>query len=197
MRFRMAGGRCAGVCSPPRLITTSRAPIKLEAVLANENVLRSGNYNVRFRVWGPEGIAWDHPSSFVIPEARSGEDGPLAVPVLSKDVTIEGPAGAYKLIPYIEEGAAPPESEWEFYLTDPASLPRLNQHLRLWGIPDSVEAWLKSHGASTEAFKGAAPDRREVILVEMYPKRRRRRLERARDAARQRKFSRVPVPVRI
>jgi hypothetical protein len=140
-------------------------PIKLEAVLANEDVLRAGNYRVRFRVWGPEGIAWDHPSSFDIAEVRSGEDGPLAVPVLSEDVTIEGPAGAYKLIPYIEEGAAPPESEWEFYLTDPASLPRLNQHLRLWGIPDSIEAWLRSRGASTDTFKGATPDRRELILV--------------------------------
>jgi hypothetical protein len=140
-------------------------PVKLEAVLANEDVLSPGNYNVRFRVWGPEGIAWDHPATIVIPEVASGEDGPLAVPVLSEDVTLKGPAGSYKIIPYIEEGAAPPESSWEFYLTDPASLPTLNQPIRLWGVPDNVEAWLKSHGATTEAFKGAASVNRELILV--------------------------------
>jgi hypothetical protein len=139
--------------------------VKLEAVLANEDVLRPGSYNARFRVSGPEGIAWDRASSIVIPEVRSGDDGPLALPVLSEDVTIKGPAGAYNIVPYIEEGAAPPETSWEFYLTDPASFPSLNQRVRLWGIPDNVEAWLKSHGASTEAFKGAAPDTREVILV--------------------------------
>ncbi len=140
-------------------------PVKLEAVLANEDVLRPGTYAARFRVWGPEGIAWDRQSNIVIPEARTGEDGPLAVPVLSEDVVIKGPAGAYKIIPYIERGAAPPETSWEFYLTDPALLPRLDQHIRLWGIPANAEAWLKSHGASTETFGGTAPGQRELILV--------------------------------
>ena len=140
-------------------------PVKLEAVLANEDVLRPGSYAARFRVWGPEGITWDRSASITIPEVRAGEDGPLAIPVLSEDVTVNGPASTYKLVPYIERGAAPPEASWEFYLTDPASLPHLDHSIRLWGIPSSVEAWLKSHGASTEAFGGTAPDRRELILV--------------------------------
>ena len=140
-------------------------PVKLEAVLANEDVLHPGTYAARFRVWGPEGIAWDRQSTITIPEVKAGEDGPLAVPVLSEDVIVKGPAGTYKIVPYIERGAAPPETSWEFYLTDPASLPRLDQRLRLWRIPPHVEAWLKSHGASTEGFGGAPPDRRELILV--------------------------------
>jgi len=140
-------------------------PVKLEAVLANEDVLSPGKYNGRFRVWGPNGLAWDRASSFDVQKMSSGEDGPLAIPVLAEEVVIKGPAGPYALTPNIDRGAAPPNTSWEFHLSDPASLPTLNQSLTFWGVPSSVQSWLREHGASGKPFSGEASANRELILV--------------------------------
>jgi hypothetical protein len=140
-------------------------PVKLEAILANEDVLQPGEYPVRFRVWGPKGTAWDRQATVRVPKPADGGDGPLAIPVLAEDVVISGPPGAYKLVPYIERGAAPPETAWEFHLSDPASLSRLDQKLTLWGIPSSVETWLEARGATCVPFQGGAANQRDVILV--------------------------------
>ena len=99
-------------------------PVTLEAVLANEDTLRPGVYPVQFRVLGPNGIAWERQSSLSIPET----DGPLAVPVLKEEIVLQGPAGTYELIPFIQR-AAPPETRWKFYRSDPQSLPKLNQQV--------------------------------------------------------------------
>ncbi len=140
-------------------------PVKIEAVLANEDILDAGDYAARFRVMGPDGVAWDQSSTLHIPQVAKGEDGPLAVPVLSEDVVLKGKAGAYSLIPHIDRGAAPPETSWQFHLSDPASLPRLDQKVVCWGMPSSATAWLKSNGASIASFPGRASDRRDLILV--------------------------------
>jgi hypothetical protein len=140
-------------------------PVKLEAVLANEDVLSAGEYAVRFRVWGPSGVAWDRASTIRVALSEPATDGALAIPALEEKVNFHGPAGAYSLIPSIERGAAPPETSWEFHLSDPASLPTLDHRLTLWGVPSSVEAWLKAHGASTESFPGNSSGERELILV--------------------------------
>ena len=140
-------------------------PIKIEAVLANEDVLTAKDYAARFRVFGPGGVAWDHSSTLHIAQVSNGEDGPLAVPVFSEDVVLKGQAGAYSLVPHIDQGAAPPETSWQFYLSDPAALPRLDQGIVCWGVPPSSTAWLESHGASVASFPGNASDRRELILV--------------------------------
>ena len=47
-------------------------PVSLEGVLANEDVLRPGEYPVRFRVWGPAGIVWEKAATVHIPEHVRG-----------------------------------------------------------------------------------------------------------------------------
>jgi len=140
-------------------------PVKLEAVLANEDVLRPGEYPVRFRVCGPAGIAWERAATVHVAAPLPGEDGPLAIPVMAEEVSLGGPEGDYELAVSIEQGAAATEASWQFHLTDQSSLPRLNQTVTLWGVPETVESWLKAHGVSCEEFRGAAPGRREVVLV--------------------------------
>ena len=140
-------------------------PVKLEAVLANEDVLRPGDYAVCCRAWGPGGIAWERTATVRIPAISPSEDGPLAIPVMADEVSLRGPEGDYELAASFEGGAAATESSWQFHLTDPASLPRLNQTLKLWGIPRSAEDWLKARGAACEEFRGPLPNRREIILV--------------------------------
>jgi len=140
-------------------------PLTLEAVMANEDVLIPGNYPVRFKIWGPIGVAWEHECSIRIPEVARGEDGPLAVSVMKEEVTLSGPAGSYRLIPIIDRDVAPPDTSWEFHLTDPASLPRLSAHVSSWCIPDNIDSWLKLHGVTAAPLSDNATGAREVILV--------------------------------
>ena len=110
-------------------------PVKLEAVLANEDVLRPDEYPVRFRVCGPAGIAWERAATVRVAAPPPGEDGPLAIPVMAEEVSFSGPEGDYELAASIEQGAAATEASWQFHLTDPGSLPRLNQAVTLLGSP--------------------------------------------------------------
>jgi hypothetical protein len=140
-------------------------PITLEAVLANEDTLRAGNYPAEFRVWGPGGVAWKRQTDVRIPAVSAGQDGSLVVPVIKEEVVLNGPAGAYQFVPYVEQGISPPETSWEFHLTDPASLPRLNLKLTTWGVPHGVGSWLTAHGATVAPFAAPNPADRELILV--------------------------------
>lgn len=140
-------------------------PITLEAVLANEDTLRSGNYPAQFRAWGPGGVAWERKADVRIPTVTAGQDGPLVVPVIKEEVALTGPAGAYQFVPEIQTGISPPETSWEFHLTDPASLPHLSSKITTWGVPVSVGSWLTSRGATVGLFTGTAPGNRELILV--------------------------------
>ena len=135
-------------------------PVTLEAVLANEDTLHPGVYPVQFRVLGPNGVAWERQSSLSIPET----DGPLAVPVLQEEIVLKGPAGTYELIPFIQR-AAPPETRWKFYLSDPQSLPKLNQQVTTWHMPENVESWLSAHGVRTTPLGSAPGEGRQLILV--------------------------------
>ena len=95
-------------------------PVKLEAVLANEDVLAPGTYPARLRVVGPNGIAWEEKREVIIPQPAAGEDGPLAVPVFAGDVTIPGPAGQYTFAATLERGGAPAGGRLTFQLSERA-----------------------------------------------------------------------------
>jgi hypothetical protein len=140
-------------------------PFTVEAVLANEDTVRPGEYRAQFRVWGPNGLAWERQNMVRIPSASAGEDGPLAVPVLKEEIVLPGPDGCYELVPSIERGISPPETSWQFHLTDPALFPRLSGKIMTWGVPASIEAWLRAHGATIAPFQSARSGSRQFILV--------------------------------
>lgn len=140
-------------------------PVTLQAVLANEDALRPGEYPTQFRVWGPAGNAWERQTKVTIPAVAAGQDGSFAVQVMKEEVVLSGPGGAYELVPYVQKGISPPETSWEFHLADPASLPRLQASVTTWGVPDSVSSWLKSRGVTLTTFIGRTPANRELILV--------------------------------
>jgi hypothetical protein len=140
-------------------------PVTFEAVLANEDALRPGDYAAQFRAWGPGGLAWERKADIRIPAVTAGQDGPMVVPVLKQEAVLTGAGGTYQLVPYVQAGISPPEMSREFYLTDPASLPRLSLKVTAWGIPDRVGSWMKSRGATVAPFTGATPPNRELILV--------------------------------
>ena len=140
-------------------------PVTLEAVLANEDAVRPGEYPAEVRVWGPQGVAWNRKASISIPSLAPGSDGPLAVPVVKETVTLNGPAGAYELVPSILKGIATPDTSWKFHLSDANALPRISCEVCTWGLPGSVETWLRAHGVRPVPLGGASPQHRHVILV--------------------------------
>jgi len=70
--------------------------VRFEAVLANEDVLKPGHYPAQFKIRGPQGTLWETTMDVSIPEPGFGEDGPLAVPVFSEEVLLEGCTGIYE-----------------------------------------------------------------------------------------------------
>lgn len=134
-----------------------------EAVLANEDVLGTGDYPVGLRIYNSQQVIWERETSVRIPAPVAGQYGPLAVPVLSEEVTLNGPSGVYRLEAKMKSGASPAGIPLEFYLSDPP--PKRKQTVAIWGLDGKSEKWLNGLGVSCEQFASREPDHREIILV--------------------------------
>ncbi len=142
-------------------------PVKLEAILANEDVLKPGRYPVCLRVMGPQGVAWEKKLEAVVPQPASGEEGPLAFPVFSEDVTLAGPAGRYTLVATFEHGGAPAAGRLTFHLSEPEATQAATPAIPVagLGIDARVQAWLAARGVTVTPWKPAGNDARQVLLV--------------------------------
>ena len=134
--------------------------ITVEASLANEDVLKPGEYPLRFRIFGPNGAVWEKATVVRIPDSA-----PLAVPVLREAVTLDGPAGSYTLAANLERGGAASGGRLSFYLSEQAALPELDGRVTLWGIERRVADWLTAQGARCQVFGAGRSEQRELILV--------------------------------
>ena len=146
----------------------SGCKLNVRAALANEDVLKAGSYPVSFRIWGPQGVAWEKEAELIIPEPAIGEESPLVLPILEEKVEIPGPGGTYALAAYMEQGAAPTGGEFRFYVTAEAGFPRIEHPVTIWGIQQETASWLSVHGLRPSPFEIDAPksmDECRVILV--------------------------------
>jgi hypothetical protein len=163
----------------------SGQPFKLEAALANEDVLRPGEYPVRLKVVGPGGTVLDRSMILNVPNPESHPEPPMVLPVFSETVKIDGPVGKYEIVAYFERGAAPIGGRSHFFVSDPASLPftkstldpersegegfegrpSVDAEVTIWGDEERLEAWLKNRGIRCRRFVDPAPRSREIILV--------------------------------
>jgi hypothetical protein len=139
-------------------------PLKLEAVLANEEVLAPGSYPVWLRVLGPKGVAWEKKLDMVIPQPADGKDSPLAIPVFSEEITIAGPAGQYTFAATLQRGGAPAAGRLMFHVTD-APMAEKSLAVVAVGVDPRVQAWLKSRQISVGPLEKAAAGARQIILV--------------------------------
>jgi hypothetical protein len=155
----------------------SGGKFKLEAVLANEDVLEAGEYPVSLRVCGPSGIVWEKRVKLRIPPLRAsvgtqpppGEEGPLAVEVFCGQVVLKGPPGEYEFAASMDRGGAPFGGRLKFRVADRKSLPKVKPVVRLWGTGKAVETWLKKQGVRCVPFEGKGASRGEVIVVGKAP----------------------------
>ena len=143
-------------------------PLKVEVVLANEDVLAPGDYPVALRIVGANGIGWEHKTTLTIPQSPEGGDGPLAVPAFSGEVAMDGPPGEYTLAASMERGGYPAGGRLKFYVSDSASASATisgGPGVLAWGLEDKAQTWLRDHGVRCEAFEGSSDATRSVILA--------------------------------
>jgi hypothetical protein len=145
------------------------APVRLEAVLANEDALRPGEYPVRLEVVGP-GTArvFQRTVTLTIPDPKDRKDQPelpLVLPLLAEDVAIDGPPGAYRFLATFERGAAAAGEQAEFFVADPADMPPVETDVFLWGEDPELAQWLAKRAIKVRPGLPEPGDRRAVILV--------------------------------
>jgi hypothetical protein len=139
---------------------------KLEAVLANEDVLSPGDYPVRLQVVGPRGAnVSDRVINVKIPDPKSKPEPKFAIPIFGEDVVIDGPPGRYRFLATFEKGAAAAGGEIEFYLGDPADMPKVETEVVLWANDADLKKWLDAGRIKSRAFTPGVQNSREVILA--------------------------------
>lgn len=147
-----------------------KTPVRLEAVLANEDGLPPGTYPVRLEVLGPDASrVFEHRVEVTIPDAHSDPEPPMVLPVWAEDVVIDGPAGRYRFAATFERGAAAAGETVDFHVTDPADMPPVEAPVVLWGEDPDLAEWLRGRGIGVRPFSGEAAAGRQVILASRVP----------------------------
>jgi len=145
-------------------------PVRLEAVLANEDALSPGEYSVRVEVVGPgQARIFQKSLTVTIPDSGTTPEPSFAMPVFSEDVVIDGPPGQYRFLATFDGRAAAAGRAAVFYVDDPADMPPVEGEVVLWGEDPQLQTWLAEHGIRSRPFGPERPDTREVILVSRTP----------------------------
>ena len=146
------------------------AKVRFEAVLANEDALPPGEYPALLQVVGPDNLrVFERKVTVRIPAHTDGAEPPLALPIFTEELPVDGPAGKYRLLATLERGGAPTGGETEFYVDDPGRMPPVETEVVLWGEDPLVSAWLAKHQIKTRPFAAGELKAREVILVGSQP----------------------------
>jgi len=140
-------------------------PLHVEAVLANEDVLKPGTYPVTFRVWGGQGVVWEKRAQVTIPAQGKGGMPPLAAPALDETIALAIPPGVYTFGADLDRGGAAAGDRRLFRVSAAVELPRLKGTVTVWGVEPRICDWLAPHGLKTRAYRANRKIDRETILV--------------------------------
>ena len=146
------------------------APIKLEAVLANEDALLPGEYPVRLTVIGPDmRHAFERVVTVAIPAHEGEGEVPFAATIFSEEVVLDGPQGAYRFQATMENGGAPVGGETTFCVADPAEMPQIPCEVVLWGEDQDLQKACAARGIEIKPWDAAKSNTRQLILVGASP----------------------------
>jgi hypothetical protein len=144
--------------------------VKLEVILANEDVLKPGDYSALIQVVGPDNLKiFERTTNIAIKGASNGIEPPFSQPVFSEELPINGPAGKYRLLATLERGGAPTCGEVEFYIDDSGQMPAIETAVTTWGADSILTRWLSDHHIKTLPFNMRKQESREVILIGENP----------------------------
>ena len=121
---------------------------EIEAVLANECILKPGKYIADFAITGEWGTVTTFSEEFKI------SDDSFAVPVMKKTIVAKVPTGKYSLIAYLRDGGSPLGNKLDFYVKHKTDLPKLSSKVYTCGVKAETVEFLNSHGAITEEYCG-------------------------------------------
>ncbi len=146
-------------------------PVRLEAVLANEDVLAPGEYPVRLQVVGPNITrVFDKTISVKIADPKGKPEPPMVLPVFAEDVVIDGPPGTYRFLATFEKGAAACGEEVTFFVdVAPADMPKVDAEVVLMSHDTALAKWLAERGIKNRPYTPGQQTAREVILASGKP----------------------------
>jgi hypothetical protein len=144
--------------------------IHLEGVLVNEDVLTPGEYPALVQVIGPKlNHVLDRPITVKVLSSEGKQERPFAQLYFSDDVAIDGPPGKYRFLVSFQQRAAAAGGETEFFVTDAAEMPAVDNEVTLWGDDPQLAQWLAEHKIRMRRYSPTAPATREVILASSKP----------------------------
>lgn len=148
----------------------SGSRVKIEAVIANEDVLPPGEYPARLQVIGPQDVKiWEREVTVRIPAKTGGTEPSFATPVFSEEIPISGSSGKYRLNAKLLKGGAASGENIEFYVTDRRNMPAVKTEVVLWGDDPALAKQLAAMGIKTKPFESGQSAKRQVILVAGKP----------------------------
>jgi hypothetical protein len=160
--------RICSFCEPQNIYRGGK--IRVEAVLANEDVLKPGEYPVRVIVVGPKSTRiLDKVVNVTVPVAQNGIEPPFVIPFFNEEITVDGPSGDYRFLAQMEQGGAPLGGETQFSMTDAAEMPPVDGEVVLWGLDPDLSSWLSAHNIKTRPYSDDPSTRAELILVTSKP----------------------------
>jgi len=137
----------------------------VEAVLANEDVLRPGEYPVRLRIVGPGGLVFEKAQMLTIPDPKGAPEPPMVFPVFKEDVVIDGPEGKYDVAVLFDQGAAAVGLQ-NFSVADRRRLPNVEGiRVTVWEGGSRLSDWLRERGATVSAFDPSRPPAGRDLIV--------------------------------
>ncbi len=136
-------------------------PVRLEAVLANEDILKEKDYPVCLRVLGEQGVVWEKKLT-LRPTAEQLEG--FSVPVYDEEISFDLPTGTYELHAELL-GAAAADSVLTFYVTDPQDITADEMTVAAWGLNRETEALLTGKGVRLLPFADLPEDHPALIVL--------------------------------
>ncbi len=148
-----------------------KGTVKLEAVLANEDVLAPGDYPARLQVVGPNLTrVFDKRLTIAIADPKRTPEPAMVQPVFSEEVVLDGPPGTYRFLATLEKGAAACGESANFFVdVRSEEMPKVNSEVVLLSQDAGLVKWLREHRIKTRAWSSGQPVAREVILVSGKP----------------------------
>jgi hypothetical protein len=140
------------------------AKTHIEAVLANEDVLKPGKYPVRLKVVGPTGVISEKTSTLQIPDPNSSPEPSMIVPAFDENVELNGPEGTYEVEVSFDRDAGALGRE-EIIVGDSADLPSVPAQVTILGADEKAASLLRSHGVQIAQSDSNADPARQIMLV--------------------------------